>query len=111
LQGADVALETAKPEGSVKPGVCFNKAEVYDVVDLRTKAKVAGAAQKRNSKGFLVQGSVDKGVLGDIDWERLEEDFAENLAALMGSEGLEIVGLPEVPEVYMERFRAEAAAV
>ena len=44
--------------GPAAPGVCFQKAELYDVIDPTTGAKIAGAAQKRNKHGLLFQGSI-----------------------------------------------------
>src|SRR6185369_5061730 len=39
-------------------GVCFQRAEVFDVVHERSGEKIAGAAQKRNKHGLLFQGSI-----------------------------------------------------
>jgi lipoate-protein ligase A len=72
-------------------GVCFQRAEIYDVVHDRTDKKIAGAAQKRNKHGLLFQGSVWRPAAqaGDgmaIDWDRFEEDFTAGLAAALGAE-------------------------
>lgn len=37
---------------------CFTRAEPQDLVDEKTGNKLAGAAQKRNREGLLIQGSV-----------------------------------------------------
>jgi len=46
-QAAAVKLECDPGEGG--PGVCFQRAERYDVINPRTGAKIAGAAPKRTS--------------------------------------------------------------
>jgi len=68
-------------------GVCFQRAELFDVVHRESGAKIAGAAQKRNKDGLLFQGSlwrpaVQIEIVGDI----LEEDFAHGLAKLLQCE-------------------------
>jgi lipoyl(octanoyl) transferase len=63
------------------PGVCFQRAEVFDVVNERTGEKIAGAAQKRNKRGLLFQGSIWRPAVGaTIDWEKFGEDFSAGLA-------------------------------
>ena len=42
------------------PGICFQRAELYDVVNTATGLKIAGAAQKRNKHGLLFQGSIGR---------------------------------------------------
>jgi len=67
-------------------GVCFQRAELYDVVLETTGEKTAGAAQKRNKHGLLFQGSVWRpAVKALVDWERFRDDFATGLAAALGS--------------------------
>ena len=71
-------------------GVCFQRAEVYDVVHERTGEKIAGAAQKRNKRGLLCQGSVWRPAAGAgggaVDWDRFEADFVARLALTLGAE-------------------------
>lgn len=70
------------PEGAEcapGPGVCFQRAELFDVVNTTTGAKVAGAAQKRNKHGLLFQGSIEKGRVGALDWEAFAEQFTAAL--------------------------------
>lgn len=65
-------------------GVCFQRAELHDVVHARSGAKIAGAAQKRNKHGLLFQGSIWRpAVGGKMDWEKLHEDFTATLARLL----------------------------
>jgi lipoyl(octanoyl) transferase len=78
-----VEAVAADPSG---PGICFQRAEIFDVVHGRTGEKIAGAAQKRNKHGLLFQGSVWKPAAGGdtIDWEKFHHDFAANLARALG---------------------------
>lgn len=67
------------------PGVCFRRAELFDVVHATSQEKIAGAAQKRNKRGLLFQGSIWRPAAGAIDWEAFAEAFADRLAeALRG---------------------------
>ena len=58
-------------EGPPSAGVCFQQAELYDVIHERTGAKIAGAAQKRNKHGLLLQGSVWKPAVAPLDWDQM----------------------------------------
>jgi lipoyl(octanoyl) transferase len=74
------------PEGAdcaPGPGVCFQRAELFDVVNRANGAKVAGAAQKRNKHGLLLQGSIAKSTLGALDWDLFGERFAGELARVL----------------------------
>ena len=86
-QGVHAKLQPrADGEGAV-PGVCFQRAEVHDVVRGGTGEKIAGAAQKRNKRGLLFQGSVWRPAAGAaVDWDRFEEDFTARLAAALGTQ-------------------------
>lgn len=67
-------------------GVCFQRAEIHDVVHAGTGTKIAGAAQKRNKHGLLFQGSLWRpavGVAPSIDWEQFEADFVARLATAL----------------------------
>jgi len=81
-------------------GICFQRAEVFDVVIEQTGAKIAGAAQKRNKHGLLLQGSVARRVAGGdtIDWERFQDCFVAGLSAALD--------VPAVPTPWPE-FREE----
>ena len=67
------------------PGVCFQRAELFDVVHAATGAKLAGAAQKRNKHGLLLQGSIEKDATGPVDWDAFQERFTTTLAAALGA--------------------------
>jgi lipoate-protein ligase A len=110
LQGAQAELQVASlPRDSAEAaGVCFERAEVHDVLDARTGEKIAGGAQKRNKRGLLFQGSIWRPALagaleapGKFDWDRLPSDFAARL-----SDGLRIpadhVPWPEFNEEEVE---------
>ena len=65
-------------------GVCFQRAEIFDVVHAPTGRKIAGAAQKRNKHGLLFQGSIWKPAAingGAVDWDQFADDFAAGLAS------------------------------
>ncbi len=67
-------------------GVCFQRAELFDVVHGTTGAKIAGAAQKRNKHGLLFQGSIEKAATGPVDWTAFEDAFTAELARAFGAE-------------------------
>jgi lipoate-protein ligase A len=66
-------------------GVCFERAEVYDVIHAASGAKLAGAAQKRNKHGLLFQGSLWKPATDRVlDWEEFGSTFVTGLATALG---------------------------
>jgi lipoate-protein ligase A len=81
-----VADPVAAGEPGGPAGICFERAEIFDVVHAATGAKIAGGAQKRNKRGLLFQGSVWKPAAGAVDWERLGGEFVQGLAAALGAE-------------------------
>lgn len=74
---------TLPSEASAQPGVCFQRAELYDVIHPTTGAKIAGAAQKRNKHGLLFQGSIDQSAVGAVDWDDFHERFTIALAEML----------------------------
>jgi len=73
----------AAPEGPA--GVCFQRAEMHDVIHGLTEEKIAGAAQKRNKQGLLFQGSIWRPAAGAaVDWEKFSDDFIAQLGTLLG---------------------------
>jgi lipoate-protein ligase A len=92
--GVPVALKpVAEPVAAGEPGgpagVCFERAEIFDVIQSETGAKIAGGAQKRNKRGLLFQGSVWRPALGrTIDWDGLGEDLVGRLAAALEAEAV-----------------------
>ena len=85
VQGCDVILNLAAPENNT-PGVCFNKPEIYDVVLRNFPTKVAGAAQKRSKAGYLMQGSIWKPIVPDLEWNRFYNDFILEIAKVAEAE-------------------------
>lgn len=92
------AAEPPHPSGPLGPGVCFQRAELHDVVHERNGEKIAGAAQKRNKHGLLFQGSLWRPAAGaPLDDERLRDDFVALLATALGTTA-ESVPWPEFDE-------------
>ncbi|MDI1320727.1 MAG: lipoate--protein ligase family protein [bacterium] len=67
------------------PGICFQRGELYDVINPQTGAKIAGAAQKRNKHGLLFQGSIEKSAVGPVDWDDFAGKFSAALARVLGA--------------------------
>ena len=89
-QGVPAVLKpvpVAPPAGGAPAGVCFQRAETFDVCHATTGEKIAGAAQKRAKQGMLFQGSIWKAALGTaVDWDSYGADFAARLAVTLGAE-------------------------
>ncbi len=84
-QGVACVAQTKADETENK-GICFQRAEIYDVVHERSGEKIAGAAQKRNKNGLLFQGSIWRpAVEAAVDWDKFHDDFAARLAAVLGT--------------------------
>ena len=72
-------------EGPAQEGVCFQRAEIFDVVHGRSGEKIAGAAQKRNKHGLLFQGSIWRPAAGvPVDWDEFQAEFTSRLATALG---------------------------
>lgn len=101
--GQPAVLQPTRPEpgeaAEAGPaGICFQRAEIHDVVNPETGIKIAGAAQKRNKNGLLLQGSLEKGtVRDDLDWERFAQQLQDALARCLRT-GAEEVSWPELDE-------------
>lgn len=70
FEAIGVITELAERTPSEKAGVCFSRAERNDL--LFGCVKLAGAAQRRNRNGLLIQGSIRPPYCGWVrtDWER-----------------------------------------
>ncbi|MSU22243.1 MAG: lipoate--protein ligase family protein [Opitutus sp.] len=99
VQGVAAVTKQTKDEAAEGiEGVCFQRAEIYDVVHERTGEKIAGAAQKRNKRGLLFQGSIWRPACGSaIDWEKFHDQFVAQLAAALGAEA-EPTPWPDIAE-------------
>jgi lipoate-protein ligase A len=99
-QGVSAVLKTAVDETDGQ-GVCFQRAEIYDVVHADSGVKIAGAAQKRNKNGLLFQGSIWRPAAtaagAVVDWDKFYDDFTAQLAAVLGMTA-EPVPWPELNE-------------
>ncbi len=100
-QGVSAVLKTSVDETEGQ-GVCFQCAEIYDVIHADTGAKIAGAAQKRNKNGLLFQGSIWRPAAttaagAAVDWDKFHDDFTGQLAAVLGLTA-EPVPWPELNE-------------
>ena len=103
-----------EPKGSNlprRPGVCFMRPERYDVIHGKTQQKIAGAAQKRNLSGLLVQGSIAKQATGPLNWDRFGSTFKVQLAAALNAH-LTPIDPPsypsEVAQEMQQRFASKA---
>lgn len=109
LRAQDVAAVTKNvaddDAGAGPAGVCFQRAEIFDVVHGRSGEKIAGAAQKRNKQGLLFQGTIWRPAAGGdaLDWERFREDFIAELATTLG--------VPATPAPWPELNEDELAAL
>lgn len=69
--GFDAVQAPCPGRGDARPaksaGVCFQRAEPYDIVDPSSGRKLAGAAMKRSAQGILIQGSMDARLLKSPD--------------------------------------------
>jgi len=95
--GQPAAVNPAAPTDAGGPGVCFHRAERFDVIRPGTGAKLAGAAQKRNRHGLLFQGSIDRLAVGALDWEAFGDRFPAELAGVLGT-AAETVPWPDLAE-------------
>jgi lipoate-protein ligase A len=82
-------------------GICFQRAELYDVVNTATGAKIAGAAQKRNKHGLLFQGSIEKSAVGPVDWDDFSARFVASLALTLRV-GAQATPWPDLDESEVE---------
>jgi len=91
-QGQPVKL-AAMPEGQRSfqaPDACAQRAEPNDLIRSDDGRKVAGAAQKRNRHGLLIEGYVWKPFLPCCDWLRFEQDFIAQLGRILQSPPLSV---------------------
>lgn len=108
-QGIKSELNLTTPDKTT-PSVCFNKAELYDVILQNLPSKLAGAAQKRTKNGYMLQGSIWKPLASAISWEQFQNDFTMGLATLLEAE-IEYVSdpswRPEEEDALSNQFDSE----
>jgi len=91
-QGKDVVQQQEELVSDKKkrdPGLCFEQAEPHDLVDRMTGSKIAGAALKRTKNGLLLQGSIARKPVGNLDWGKFESNLYQRFAELLSLEGNE----------------------
>jgi lipoate-protein ligase A len=100
-----VAEPAAEGEAGGPAGVCFERAEIFDVIHSATGAKIAGGAQKRNKRGLLFQGSIWKPATGGaaVNWEQFGVDFSGRLAGVLNMQAA-ATPWPEFSEDEVERL-------
>ncbi len=92
---APAGIGSGAPPAAAPAGVCFQRAEIYDVIHSGSRHKIAGAAQKRNKHGLLLQGSLWKpSCAAPVDWDHFHESFTARLAAALRAT-IEQPGWPE----------------
>jgi lipoate-protein ligase A len=76
LASLGVPTSLAEAESKPAPGQCFVGAEKFDL--LRKGVKLAGAAQRRNRHGLLIQGSIQPGTAPcpRTDWQQAMQETA-----------------------------------
>ena len=99
--GQPVALQEHRHPGEEGPTICFERPELYDVLNTATGMKIAGAAMKRNKHGLLLQGSIEKSRVGPIDWDKFQERFEAEVAKTLGA-ALTPTPWPELSESEVE---------
>ncbi len=95
--GEPVALQDKRHPTEEGPTICFERPELYDVLNTATGQKIAGAAMKRNKHGLLLQGSIEKSRVGAVDWDKFHELFAAEVAKVLAAE-LTPTPWPEINE-------------
>jgi lipoate-protein ligase A len=104
------AVPETPPTGGPPAGVCFGRAEVYDVCHRETGAKIAGAAQKRAKQGLLLQGSIWRPAAGALDWDRFGDRFVALLAAALADAAIPASWPDEVTDDALEALTEHYAS-
>lgn len=81
LQGLAVVLQQESLKNVCPKNVnkCFERAEVYDLVNAEKK-KLAGAALRRTRQGLLIQGSINQALLPSCNWTVFAQDLKASLS-------------------------------
>jgi lipoate-protein ligase A len=68
-------------------GVCFQRAEIFDVVNERTGEESRERRKNGNEHGLLFQGSIWRPAAdAAADWDRFHDEFVARLARVLGVE-------------------------
>ena len=92
------------------PTLGFYGAEPGDVINAQNGLKIAGAAQKRNRYGLLLQGSLAKSNTANVDWAAFEKKFTELLAGLLDASSAKLdwpVFDPVLQSCFQKRFASD----
>jgi len=81
LHGCGAEFTSAAPAAE-----CFRSPVLSDVLHANTREKIAGAAIKKTRNGILLQGSVQKSPIPDIDWLTFKGGFNKALARALSVE-------------------------
>ena len=87
--GQPAVVKTESDPSETGPGICFQRAERYDVLHPGTGTKIAGAAMKRNKHGLLFQGSIEKNSVASLNWDVFFGRFTTALGQALGAEPTE----------------------
>jgi lipoate-protein ligase A len=68
------------PQSFEYPKACFEYPSPFDVVRTNDLSKIAGVALKRTKRGLIMQGSLDRSMLPEIDYNKLGDTFAGLIA-------------------------------
>jgi lipoate-protein ligase A len=81
LRELGAAVDCYSPDSShfIYPKACFERPSPWDVIDMSGK-KIAGLALKRTRCGILMQGSVSRASLPDLNFDLLDRSFSDRLA-------------------------------
>lgn len=109
--GVPAKLKEPDPSSlALGPGLCFEQAEIHDVIRSDNARKIAGAAQKRNKHGLLFQGYISRANAGEqLDWDAFQEDLLVRLGSALGAEP-EQVPWPDYAEGELEALTEQYAS-
>jgi len=94
-QPADILRDCEPASGELgeacgPAGVCFTRAERFDVIHPESQEKIAGAAQKRTKHGLILQGSLWRPAAPDVvDWDAFATAFVERLGQALTASPVE----------------------
>lgn len=91
LCGIATSLQTCNVSTPGKlPPTCFTQAALYDVILSHSGKKIAGAAQKRNRHGLLIQGSIESKELAPLTRDLFFPFFIKTIARSFGAHSIQL---------------------